>query len=80
LDLTKIGGRGDFLCPRCGNVISPDDCSEKAYSILVAKVSKQGLEHVMIRCNKCGSELHLTGFSLLQELGASFYPFKGDRK
>jgi hypothetical protein len=56
LDLTKIGGRGDFLCPRCGNVISPDDCSEKAYSI------------------------HLTGFSLLQELGASFYPFKGDRK
>lgn len=69
LDLTKIDGSGDFSCPRCGNVISPDDCSEKAYSILEAKVSKGGLEEILICCNKCRSELHLTGFSLLKDLG-----------
>ena len=66
LDLTKIDGSGDFPCPRCGNTISPDDCTEKAYSIIEAKVSGQGLEEIMICCNKCESELHLTGFSLLQ--------------
>jgi hypothetical protein len=72
LDLTKIDGRGDFSCPRCGNGISPDDCNEEAYSILEGKVSDQGLEEILIRCNKCQSELHLTGFSLLQKLNASF--------
>jgi predicted RNA-binding Zn-ribbon protein involved in translation (DUF1610 family) len=63
-----MDGSGDFSCPRCGNAISPDDCTEKAYSILEAKVSDRGLEEIMIRCNKCESELHLTGFSLLQKL------------
>lgn len=71
LDLTKIDGQGEFSCPRCGNVISPDNCSENAYSILEAKVSNQDLEEIMIRCNKCQSELHLTGFSLLQKLSGS---------
>ena len=68
LDLTKIDGRGDFSCPNCGNAISPDECTEEAYSILEANVSDQGLEELSIRCNKCESELHLTGFSLLQKL------------
>ncbi len=68
LDLAKIKGSGDFSCPRCGTSISPDDCTEKAYSILEAKVNDQGLEELMIRCNKCASQLHLTGFSLLQKL------------
>ena len=71
LDLTKIDGDGDFSCPRCGNEISPDDRTEKAYSILEANVSDQGLEELSIRCNKCESELHLTGFSLLQKLSES---------
>ncbi len=68
LDLTKIDGRGDFSCPNCGNAISPDECTEEAYSILEANVSDQGLEELSIRCNKCESELHLTGFSLLHKL------------
>jgi ribosomal protein S27AE len=68
LDLTKINGSGDFSCPRCGTSISPDDCTEEAYSILEAKVNDQGLEELRIRCNKCSSQLHLTGFSLLQKL------------
>jgi hypothetical protein len=66
LDLTKIDGNGDFVCPRCGNKISPDDQTEKAYSILGSKVEHNGLE-VVICCQKCYSHIHLTGFSLLQE-------------
>jgi uncharacterized C2H2 Zn-finger protein len=68
VDLTKIDGSGDFPCPRCGAVISPDDCTEEAYSILEPKVDSHGLEELVIRCNRCASQLHLTGFSLLQML------------
>jgi transcription initiation factor IIE alpha subunit len=68
LDLTKIDGSGEFPCPRCGNAISPDDCTEETYSILETRVNSQGLEELVIRCNKCGSQLRLTGFSLLQKL------------
>ena len=68
LDLTKIGGSGDFSCPHCGAAISPDDCTEEVYSILEAKVDSHGLEELVICCNRCTSQLHLTGFSLLQKL------------
>ena len=72
LDLTKIDGSGDFPCPKCGITISPDDNSEKAYSIIEAKVDDQGLEEIIISCNKCTSEIHLTGFSLLKKLSGCF--------
>ena len=68
LDLTKLDGSGDFSCPECGAAISPDDCSEEAYSILEAKVNKQGLVELVICCKSCTSSLHLTGFSLLQKV------------
>lgn len=68
LDLTKMSGSGDLLCPKCGTVISPDDVTEETYSILETKVDKQGLEELVIRCNRCTSQIHLTGFSLLQKL------------
>jgi hypothetical protein len=68
LDLTKIDGSGDFSCPGCGAVISPDDCTEEVYSILELVVNRHGLEALVIRCNRCQRELHLTGFSLLQKM------------
>jgi len=68
LDLTMIDGVGDFTCPQCGNRISPDDCSERAYSILETRVNGGGLEGLVIRYNRCETHLHLTGFSLLQVL------------
>ena len=61
-------GNGDFVCPRCGKRISPDDQTEAVYSILGSKMNNTGLEEVVIRCNKCSSHIHLTGFSLLQEI------------
>ena len=68
LDLTKIDGDGDFPCPRCGIMISPEDSTEKKYSLLEPKIKCGGLEEVVILCNSCGSHIHLTGFSLLQEI------------
>jgi len=62
VDLTKIEGEGDFPCPNCGVSISPDDETEKVYSILEPKVKGDALERLIILCNKCGSEIHLVGF------------------
>ena len=33
LDLTKIDGTGDFSCPKCGAIISPDDATEETYAL-----------------------------------------------
>ena len=68
VDLTKIDGNGDLTCPQCGIVISPEDSTEEKYSILEPKVKNNGLEEVVILCKSCGSHIHLTGFSLLQEI------------
>jgi transcription elongation factor Elf1 len=68
LDLTKIDGDGDFSCPRCGSIISPNETAENTYCILDAKVNSHGLEELVISCKKCESHIHLTGFSLLDEL------------
>jgi hypothetical protein len=68
LNLTKIDGNGDFSCPRCGSIISPNETTEETYCIIEPKVNSQGLEELVICCNICKSYIHLTGFSLLQEL------------
>ena len=68
VDLTKMDGNGDFPCPRCGSIISPDETTEKTYCIVEPKVNSHGLEEVVICCNMCNSHIHLTGFSLLEEL------------
>jgi hypothetical protein len=68
LDLTKIDGNGAFKCPSCRASISPDDRTEKTYSILEIHVKHQDLDRVTIQCNRCGSQLRLIGFSLLHGL------------
>jgi hypothetical protein len=65
LDLTRLEGKGDFTCPCCGCLISPDDETEEVYSVLEAKVSDNLLEDLTVRCNRCGSKIVLTGFSIL---------------
>jgi uncharacterized protein with PIN domain len=68
IDLTKIEGNGNFSCPKCGTKISPNDDTEEAYSIVEQKVNSHGLEELVIRCNRCFSFIHLTGFSFLQKM------------
>ncbi len=75
VDLTKIDGDGDFPCPRCGVIISPEDETETIYIILEVKMiederfqeSDQQLEELVIKCNDCGSIIHITGFTSLME-------------
>jgi len=62
IDLTKIEGSGDFACPNCGVMISPEDETENAYTILETKMKKEFLEELIIQCNRCGSRMHLVGF------------------
>ena len=66
VDLTKIRGKGDFSCPRCGTTISPDDRTEKTYKILEAHMTGDALDSIMLQCNKCESQIHLTGFHALR--------------
>jgi len=62
INLANIEGKGDFPCPSCGVVISPDDETETVYSIVDTKVRGDSLEELTIQCNKCGSKIRLTGF------------------
>lgn len=64
IDLTKIEGDGDFPCPCCGVVISPEDETENAYAIQEVKMQEdEQLEKLVIRCNGCRSVIHIIGFT-----------------
>ena len=66
LDLTKIQGKGDFPCPKCGVIISPEDETGTTYAIQEVKMKKDDqLEELIIRCNNCESIVHITGFTSL---------------
>mgnify|MGYP001126042223 CR=1 FL=1 len=73
IDITKIEGAGDFPCPNCGIVISPDDETETVYSILETRTRNEALEELILQCNKCKSKIHLVGFLNLQNQTESSY-------
>lgn len=64
VDLTKLEGEGDFPCPGCGIVISPEDETEDVYTIVSTKVTGEDLEELVIQCNRCKSKIRLVGFSI----------------
>ena len=68
VDLTKIEGSGDFLCPQCGVNISPEDQNEDTYSIKEIKTRRDVLEELVIQCHRCKSLIRLTGFKMLDSL------------
>jgi DNA-directed RNA polymerase subunit RPC12/RpoP len=65
VDIAEIRGKGDFSCPKCGVKISPDDRTEKTYRILEARMKQNELDAIMLQCNRCSSQIHLTGFHTL---------------
>ena len=68
IDLRAIEGDGDFLCPKCSIMISPDDESETVYTVLDTIVGENDcLDGVIIRCNRCHCTISLEGFSALEE-------------
>ena len=64
VDLVTLKGEGDFQCPGCGVVISPEDETEEVYVILDTKVKGEDLEELVIQCNRCKSKIRLVGFNL----------------
>jgi predicted nucleic-acid-binding Zn-ribbon protein len=62
IDLTKIDGDGSFPCPKCGNVISPEDESEETYKIASTKVVNDQLVELVVECSNCRTVIRLTGF------------------
>ena len=58
-------GKGEFTCPKCGITISPDDRTENVYTIVEPVVENESLKKLIIKCNSCGSQIHLIGFDLL---------------
>ena len=72
VDLTKIEGDGEFPCPSCGAMISPDDESEATYEIVdIATKDDGSLEDLTILCKKCRSTILLEGFGALNDLESS---------
>ena len=66
LDLTEIQGEGDFPCPGCGILISPEDETDEVYEILNTKLNGDILEELVIKCNRCKSKIRLVGFNVIQ--------------
>ena len=66
IDMKNIRGKGDFNCPKCGTKISPDDRTEKRYIILETSMKKDELDAVTLQCNRCESQIQLTGFNALR--------------
>jgi hypothetical protein len=64
LDLTELQGEGDFSCPGCGILISPEDETEDIYTILDTKISGDNLEELVIQCKRCKSKIRLVGFNI----------------
>jgi len=65
VNLTKIGGKGEFRCPKCGIKISPHDRTENIYTVLEPVMRGDYLEKILLQCNQCGSQIYLTGFKFL---------------
>jgi len=69
INLNDIEGSGDFPCPSCGAIISPDDDSEKTYKIIDIETCKDGsLKRLTLLCNKCHATIILEGFEALSRL------------
>jgi len=72
IDLTEIEGEGEFPCPRCGEIISPDDFTDLLYEIIDIETKEDdSLEEIILLCKECGSVIHLVGFEALEQIGDS---------
>ncbi len=64
VDLKELQSEGDFPCPGCGTLISPEDETENVYVILNTKVNGDYLEELVIQCNQCKSKIRLLGLNV----------------
>jgi len=69
VNLTSVKGNGEIRCPKCGTEISPDDETDEVFTIIETVMKGDDLEKLILKCIKCGSQIHLTGFELLEKIG-----------
>jgi predicted RNA-binding Zn-ribbon protein involved in translation (DUF1610 family) len=67
VDLSGLQGEGEFPCPKCGTLISPEDESEETYTVVETNGDDESIEEVIIQCKKCDSVIRLKGFDELEE-------------
>jgi hypothetical protein len=67
VDLTSVKGNGEIRCPKCGTEISPDDETDEVFTIMETVMKGDNLEKLILKCNKCKSQIHLTGFEFLEK-------------
>jgi hypothetical protein len=68
MELDEINKNGSLPCPSCGAHISPEDHSDKVYTLLYANMNNVGLDEIVIRCNRCQSQIYIGGFSKAEQL------------
>jgi hypothetical protein len=68
MELDEINRNGSLSCPGCGAHISPEDHSDKIYTLLYANMNSVGLDEIVIRCNRCQSQIYICGFSKAEQL------------
>lgn len=68
VDLASIKGKGEVTCPKCGTEISPDDETDEVFTIIETIMKEDSLEKLILKCNKCESQIQLTGFELLERM------------
>ena len=64
VDLTELRGEGEFSCPGCGVIISPEDETDDIYRVVNTTVHGKNLEELVIQCNRCKSKIRLVGFNI----------------
>lgn len=63
VDLVTLENKdGVFACPRCEQLISPDDDSDQTYTILDTIMASGHLSALIIECRDCNAVIRLIGF------------------
>jgi hypothetical protein len=65
VDLKKVKDEGEFPCPRCKALISPDDESDQNYLLLDTEMKHDDLSALLIECRRCNAVIRLEGFPIV---------------
>jgi predicted RNA-binding Zn-ribbon protein involved in translation (DUF1610 family) len=71
MELDEINRNGSLPCPGCGVHISPDDQTEEVYTLLDVNMNGVSLEEIVVRCNRCRSQIYIAGFLKAEQLAGT---------
>ena len=59
IKLSETSKDGNFPCPKCGNLISPDVDDDSVYEVMKTKMKGDGLKALILKCGKCKTRIEL---------------------